>query len=70
MTVRVGLKTPFSFSPPTSKSSYIAAEVLTQCLQSEYTNKNGAMQDDFEVGGENEMGVFRHTLTVMNREKS
>ncbi len=33
--VRVCQKTPNSFSPPTSKSSYIAAEVQTQCLQSE-----------------------------------
>ncbi len=33
-TVRVGWKTPISFSFSTSKSSYITAEVLTQCLQS------------------------------------
>ncbi len=33
--VRVCRKTPNSFSPPTSKSSYIAAEAPTQCLQSE-----------------------------------
>ncbi len=41
-TVRVGWKTPhliFSFSFSTSKSSYITAEVLTQCLQSERAKK-------------------------------
>ncbi len=26
------------------------------------------ISDDFEVGEENEMGVFRHTLTVLNRK--
>ncbi len=31
--------------------------------------KTVKQQDDFEFGGENEMGVFPHTLTVMNQNK-
>ncbi len=64
------------FSPPTSKSYYIIVlpffyvfckwclTLLARSLCKHWVGASAAMYDDFEVGGENELGVFRHTLAV------
>ncbi len=41
---------------------------FARSLCKHWVGTSAAMPDDFEVGGENEMGVFRRTLTVLTQK--